>query len=95
MSVTGYFFKLHTYPSRDKKVRFAPIILARTLSWHPPGMRPGGLPLALQYGGLTVLALVVCVAAWISARRHRRVRERRLRESLPDEPPDFLKTLTS
>jgi hypothetical protein len=96
VSVSGYFFKLHTYPSRDKQVRFAPLILAHTPSWHPPGMLPvGELPPAVQYGGLMVLALALCVAAWMSARRHRRVRERRLRESLPDKPPDFLKSLSS
>jgi len=95
VSVSGYFFKLHTYPSRDKKIRFAPMILAHTMTWRPPPPAVvgwTGSPLVL-YGGLAVGVLVISAAIWMSARRRRRRRDGR-RESLPDDPPEFLKSLT-
>ncbi|MGD9855273.1 MAG: hypothetical protein AB7U20_10020 [Planctomycetaceae bacterium] len=92
VSVTGYFLKLHTYPSRDRKTRFAPMILARTLSWHPPPAPTNRWvlsPFAL-YGGLAVVLLAASVAVQMSSRR----RDKRVGKALPEEPPDFLKTLS-
>jgi hypothetical protein len=34
VSVTGYFLKMYGYPARDT-TRRAPLILARTVTWHP------------------------------------------------------------
>ena len=96
VSVTGYFFKLHTYPSRDRKTRFAPMLLARTMTWVPPDPAATGWPVSQP---LLVSTFVCCVMvagliAWISARRTRVLREGRFEDNVPRDPPEFLKDLT-
>lgn len=94
VSVTGYFYKLRTYPSRDRKIRFAPLILAASLTWNPPQSPSGwGGSLLLLYGGLTVCTIAGLMYALLSARRNRRERDARFRETVPIEPPDFLESL--
>ncbi len=96
VSVTGYFLKLRTYPSRDRKTRFAPLILAQTLAWNPPKSLVGwGVSPVVLYGGLAVGTITVIVMGWSSARRHRRLRDARYRQSVPDEPPEFLESLNA
>ncbi len=95
VSVTGYFLKLRTYPSRDNKIRFAPLILAHTLSWNPVAASPGwSVSPFILYGGLALCTIAVIAIAWLSARHNRRLRDARFRESVPDEPPEFLESLT-
>ncbi len=96
VSVTGYFFKLRTYPSRDRKTRFAPMILARTMTWRPPPDARFGWALSpLQlYVGVAAVVVAVSAVLFLSARRRRRLREERANEVLPEQPPDFLKSLT-
>ncbi|MCA9026895.1 MAG: hypothetical protein KDA86_16940 [Planctomycetaceae bacterium] len=95
VSVTGYFLKLRTYPSRDRKIRFAPLILTHTMSWNPVKVSPvfAVSPIVL-YGGLAACTIIVIVIAWLTARRNRQLREARYRNSVPDNPPDFLESLT-
>lgn len=95
VSVTGYFFKLHTYPSRDRKTRFAPMILAHTMSWRPEpsATRSRALPLPFYLGLAVVVAAASSVVCILRGSR-RKLRQKRLGESLPGEPPDFLKTLS-
>jgi len=96
VSVTGYFFKLQTYPSRDKKIRFAPLILAHSMSWNPPVEGAAGWslsPFVLSLG-VVLCTIATLIYFWLSARRHRRQRDVRYRESVPDDPPDFLESLT-
>ncbi len=96
VSLTGYFFKLRTYPSRDRKIRFAPMILARTMTWRSPPVAETGGAFSLRqlYGGIAAITVAVSVVLFLSARRRRRLREERANEVLPEQPPEFLKSLT-
>ncbi|NOX53688.1 MAG: hypothetical protein GXP27_04485 [Planctomycetes bacterium] len=76
VTVTGYFFKMMVYRAQDAP-RFAPLILARRLEWHPPAPRKQR---AFAISSWLVLAVVVVVGGLIVAglvisdRRHRRRR---------------------
>ncbi len=96
VSVTGYFFKLRTYPSRDRKIRFAPLILAHTMTWHPPPDAAVGWVLSPWQlcGGVAAVIIMISVLLFLSARRRRRLHEERISEVLPEQPSDFLKSLT-
>jgi hypothetical protein len=95
VSVTGYFFKLHTYSSRDKKTRFAPMVLAHTLQWSPI-VAGTGWPLSRTSTILAIFALAAVGALVLRAafRRQAADRQKRYRESVPDAPPEFLNDLT-
>lgn len=91
VTVTGYFLKLRTYPSRDRKIRFAPLILAHSMSWNPVDVSPAfSMPPIILYGGLLLCTIAVIVIVWLSTRRNRQLRDARYRKSVPDHPPDFL-----
>lgn len=96
ITVAGYFFKLHNYSSRDNKVRFAPMILAHSMSWNPPPV-PGGLavPALVRYGGLALLAAALIVLVWRLRRRPAALESVRQSEPLPESAPAFLKTLAT
>jgi hypothetical protein len=93
--VTGYFFKLHTYSSRDNKVRFAPMVLAHRLHWSPVAGAPGW-PVSQTAVVLAVLALAAVAVgiAWMNSRRSAAAKQQRLRESIPESAPEFLNDLS-
>ncbi|MBX3438293.1 MAG: hypothetical protein KF861_12435 [Planctomycetaceae bacterium] len=94
VTVTGYFLKLHTYPSRDKKTRFAPMILARTFSWRPPDNAHRQFlraPWTFLFAAGALIAGAVAFIWSMNRRWPHRIEQHP--QSLPDEPPDFLKTL--
>ena len=97
VSVTGYFFKLHTYSSRDRKTRFAPMVLARTMAWTPPNPDSAGFPVTLPVTVAVSVGfiLIAGVVVWTSARRTRALRDARFQDTVPKEAPDFLNDLTS
>jgi hypothetical protein len=89
VSVTGYFFKLHTYASRDDKTRFAPLILARTVGWRVPPttdrlVLPGMVWWAVIWVGTAGIALW-CLVSLGRTRRHRRGEYNARAEELPRE----------
>lgn len=95
VSVTGYFFKLRTYPARDKLTHFAPMILAHRLSWSPVASATGWpVPQSTMIVGVLTLAVIMAIVALMIAKRSRRTREQRYRESVPQTPPEFLNDLT-
>ena len=61
VSVTGYFFKNFGYIDQAQTARYAPMILARQLEWHPP---PPPAPLAAPRW-LIPLTLVVGLGATV------------------------------
>jgi hypothetical protein len=97
VSVAGYFLKLHTYSARDRKTRFAPLVLAETLQWAPPPAvaDDGLLQIAIAVSAVLLFAGLLGVVWWLWARQNRRVRRDRFRESVPSTPPDFLNELPS
>lgn len=97
VSVTGLFFKLHTYPSRDNKVRFAPMVLAHTFEWSPEGVSTTGWPISQSAMIATILLLaIVCgLVVWRVSRQDVRSRSARYDDVVPQQPPDFLNDLTS
>jgi hypothetical protein len=97
VSVTGYFLKLHTYSSRDRKIRFAPMVLARTMTWSAPDASATGWPVSqpVMIAALVCLTLASGIIAWVSARRTRTLREARFEDDVPADAPEFLKDLTS
>ena len=94
VSVTGYFLKLRTYPSRDRKIRFAPLILAHSMDWRPvTAKKEWDVSPSILYGGIMLCTIACLLTMWFSARRHKLVRDARRRESIPDNPPEFLESL--
>lgn len=96
VSTTGFFLKLHTYSSRDKKTRFAPMVLAHTLEWTPV---PAGTNWLLSRTSTIVailgLAALAILAYGLTSRRHAAARRKRYTESVPTSPPEFLSDLDS
>lgn len=96
VSVTGYFFKLHNYSARDRKVRFAPMVLAAELNWSPVAEANTGRP--LMYSAIIIGLLVLsCIAGGLAvmvSRRNRHAKLTRQRASAADPSPDFLNDLT-
>jgi hypothetical protein len=94
--VSGYFFKLHTYSSRDNKVRFAPMVLAHRLQ-HAPVAAATGWPVSTTTMIISVLAAaaLAIVVAWITARRSAAAKQKRFRDAVPETPPEFLDDLTT
>jgi hypothetical protein len=88
VSVEGYFLKLHIHEARDGKVRFAPLILARTVSVNPAGPPAELLPRPLKIAiGVVLLALAACGAVWLASGRRR---PHELHTQLGEtSPPDF------
>lgn len=90
ISATGYFLKLMTYPSRDGKLRYAPLILAREARWRP--VVPARLSLAAQLSiaaGILVAVLLIALAVRRSRQRDAQARERERRLLGEDQPPDL------
>lgn len=90
MSVDGYFLKLMTYPSRDGKLRYAPLILAREVRWRE--IRPARLSPAAQaafVAGLVVVAIAAVVIVLRLRRANALARERDRKWLGDDKPPDF------
>jgi hypothetical protein len=90
IQVTGYFLKLYNYPSRDGKVRYSPIILAKEIRQiEIPAAGWSTTTQLVIVGGLLVLLLI----GWILWSRSRvadlaaREKERHLLGR--DAPPDF------
>lgn len=96
VSVTGYFLKLHTYASRDRKTRFAPMVLAHTLTWNPPHGEASGWPVSNEIltGIVAVLGTFGLVGILVLARRSRLQRRDRFEATLPETPPEFLNDVT-
>jgi len=65
VTMTGFFFKRWSYLGGDRKLRVAPVLLARTLSWRrplPPKPPPSTDPLTLgMIVGVAFLAALVIV----------------------------------
>jgi hypothetical protein len=83
--VTGFFFKLWAYESKDA-LRVAPTLLAKTLQWNKrPVMEPE------PPGDKRMTPLTVCVAAALAMLLAWFVyfRTRSGRPASPDRPPDF------
>ncbi len=96
VTVSGYFLKLHNYSSRDRKVRFAPMILAETMHWSPPPAQgPAVFPRLMRYGGLALLMLVILRLIWRLRRPPGSRAQRRLADELPAEAPGFLEDLAT
>lgn len=94
VSVTGYFFKLHTYSSRDNKVRFAPMVLAHRLRWSPT-VGETGWPVSTTTMIISVLAAaaLAVLVVWIASRRSAEAKQKRFRDAVPETPPEFLDDL--
>lgn len=73
VSVTGYFFKRYGYEDRSGQTRFAPLILAHQLDWHPPMKRDRWLSktavFALPFGAAAIIAMI----CWWNGRQDRSV----------------------
>lgn len=73
VSVTGYFFKRYGYEGRTGQTRFAPLILAHQLDWHPPKKRDRWLSktavFALPFGAAAIIAMI----CWWNGRQDRSV----------------------
>ena len=73
VSVTGYFFKRYGYEDRSGQTRFAPLILAHQLDWHPPKKRDRWLSktavFALPFGAAAIIAMI----CWWNGRQDRSV----------------------
>jgi hypothetical protein len=69
VTIDGVFFKRWAYPAQDKKIRTAPLLLARTVVWTPPA--PTGIPTPAEFSPLdmalagTAVALVIGVVVLI------------------------------
>jgi hypothetical protein len=69
VTIDGVFFKRLAYPAQDKKIRTAPLLLARTVVWTPPA--PTGIPTPAEFSPLdmalagTAVALVIGVVVLI------------------------------
>jgi len=100
--VTGFFFKLWAYKSADGAVRRAPMLLARTIHWHP---RPevvhappaGRTSLTLMILGAAAFAVLGTAYIYYRTRRAPPIRVERLpdEETLrdADTTPDVAATL--
>jgi hypothetical protein len=94
VSVTGYFFKLHTYSSRDNKDRFAPMVLAHRLHWSP-NVGETGWPVSTTTMIISVLAAaaLAVVVVWFTSRQSAAAKQKRFRDAVPETPPEFLDDL--
>ena len=88
--VTGYFFKLYLYDAQDGNLRFAPLILAHRLEWHPEEATTvlGPAPWAVYVGAVLVLGVIVLLL-WRSARKDRAYHQSRLSRHSEATEPDF------
>ena len=75
VTATGYFFKRYGYEDRSGKLRFAPLILAQRLEWHPRPARLELTPPRLLFGLTLGLAAVVFVGIWLASRTRCRTRQ--------------------
>ncbi len=90
ITATGYFLKLMTYPSRDGKLRYAPLILAREVRWRP--VVPARLSPAAQLAiaaGILVAVLLIALAVRRTQQRDAAARERDRQLLGEGETPDF------
>jgi len=85
--VTGYFLKLHTYSSRDEKVRLAPMILAHTVRWRKPTPVQPPVPAWVAYVTIGVVCVVAIAVLWRVRGADRAARSRLMSDSNQFEPP--------
>jgi len=89
VSVTGYFFKMYVYSAQDT-VRYAPMLLAKTVSYNPPekpDLTSPIPPIAYVLAVLVILGIVISL--WWVSRGDRKSRDALLKHTQTSEDVDL------
>lgn len=78
--VSGYFLKLRAYHARDEKTRVAPLILARSITWHRDRESKSWIGAGTQYA--LYAGVVLVVSGWIVVNWNARPRRKTSTEGL-------------
>ena len=93
VTATGYVYRLYTYEARDKG-RFAPILMANSVSWKPATKQTANGPnwVVIFASGLTLLFISMVIGLyWHQAWIIRREEDRSKQDPHLADPPEFLK----
>lgn len=85
VSARGYLFKMYAYEGQEK-LQAVPLILARTVEWHPPPPVNGRFPGWIS-GLLIVIVLVIFILLFRSREKDSDIEAARRRMSSPEDNP--------